>query len=377
MSSQEIEFLEPGKAYDRWVAAQELPVHKGYYVEDLKKLELGRWDPRECHGAFLSLAGQEGISEARVIEIPPGKTLPPFRFAFDEIVFVVEGQGLTTVWGDNSRPKKTFEWQKHSMFMIPRNYTHQFSNMQGDRPARLLHYNCLPLAMSAVPDANFFFNSSYVDPDLVYGQGEEFYSQAKRIQRRADSSRPRGGQGRSQRDYWYGNFFPDMRSWDKLEAHRGRGAGGHAVFCRFPNSSMWVHMSEFPPQTYNKAHRHGPARIIVILAGEGYSIMWEEGKEKIVFPWHEGSVFVPPNRWFHQHFNSGGIPVRYLALHPTKGLAEYSERLENRQRDQIEYPDEEPRVREKFEAELTKRGLKSRMPEEAYKDRSFEWSYDG
>ena len=39
--------------------------------------------------------------------------------------------------------------------------------------------------------------------------------------------------------------------------------------------------------------------------------MWPEGEEKVIVPWQEGSVFVPPNRWFHQHFNVGDAPGRY------------------------------------------------------------------
>jgi len=112
----------------------------------------------------------------------------------------------------------------------------------------------------------------------------------------------------------------------------------------------------------------------VVLAGEGYSIMWKEGQEKVVIPWHEGSVFVPPDRWFHQHFNVGDTPVRYLAFHRTVGDPEYAK---NRQRDQIEYADEEPWIREKFEAELARRELQSIMPDAAYKDRDFEWKYEG
>ncbi len=133
-------------------------------------------------------------------------------------------------------------------------------------------------------------------------------------------------------------------------------------------------MAEFPIQTYKKAHRHGPAAVIVVLAGEGYSIMWKEGQEKVVIPWHEGSVFVPPDRWFHQHFSVGDTPVRYLAFHSTTGGEEY---VKNRQRDQIEYPDEEPWIREKFEAELARRELQSIMPDGAYQDRGFEWKYEG
>ncbi len=69
-------------------------------------------------------------------------------------------------------------------------------------------------------------------------------------------------------------------------------------------------MAVFPALTYKKAHRHRPGAVITILAGEGYSVMWQEGKEKVVIPWHEDSVFVPPDRWFHQHFNTSSSPTR-------------------------------------------------------------------
>jgi hypothetical protein len=90
---------------------------------------------------------------------------------------------------------------------------------------------------------------------------------------------------------------------------------------------------------------------------------------------HEASLFVPPNRWFHQHFNVGGIRARYLAMHPAEQFAGFSEQVTDRQRDQIEYPDEDPFVRQKFEEELGKRGLKSLMPEGAYQDPNYVWSY--
>jgi hypothetical protein len=135
-------------------------------------------------------------------------------------------------------------------------------------------------------------------------------------------------------------------------------------------------MSVFPAQTYKKAHRHGPGFVIVIPGGAGYSVMWPEGQDKVVVPWQEGTVFVPPFRWFHQHFNLGAAPARYLALHPPRGLPGYSEAIDEPMHDQIEYPDEEGSVRERFEAELAKRGLTSRMPGEAYRDRNFEWGYN-
>jgi len=104
--------------------------------------------------------------------------------------------------------------------------------------------------------------------------------------------------------------------------------------------------------------------------------MWEEGKEKVIVPWHEGSVFVPPNMWFHQHFNLGADPARYLAFHAPAVLGVTDERIRDIERDQIEYPKEDASVRQRFEGELAKRNLTTLMPDQAYKQLGYEWDYD-
>lgn len=353
-------------AYDDWVQSLGVPIHQGYHVEDLKTVTVGWWEGRRSNAAFLKLAGQEGVSEVRVTEVPPGESTAPWKIAVDELVYALDGRGITTVWGEG-KTKKVFEWQKHSLFLIPRNHYVQMSNTQGGKPARLLHYNSLPLAMTLIPDAEFFFGNSHFDADIMYGEESSgFYSEAKLVGQPGDSER---------RSFWRGNFFPDMRAWDKLIPFKGRGAGGHVVWVRFPRTPLWNHMSVFPARTYKKAHRHGPGTLVMIVAGEGYSFMWPEGKEKVHIPWHEGSCFVPPNRWFHQHFNLGGAPARYLAFHAPKGAASNSERIEDRARDQIDYAEEDAIIRKTFEGELGKRGLASVMPEQAYKDKTYEWAY--
>ena len=352
--------------YRRWMASVGIPIHKGYYIEDLRRVELGWWAERECNAAFLELAGSEGISEVRVSEIPPGKTLPPLTFALDEVVYVVEGRGLTTTWGADDGTGKTFEWQKHSMFLIPRGRTHQFTNTQGDKPVRLLHYNCLPLVMATVAEPDFYFGKASGELGHLDAGGDDFYSPAIAAQI-SDETLAFGI-----RDIWFGNFFPDMRAWDQLAAHTMRGVGTRAVYVQFPGSEMAAHMSVYPARTYKKAHRHGPSFVIVIPTGDGYSIMWEEGKEKLVFPWTEASLFVPPDRWFHQHFNVGETSARYLAFHPPVQFEGWAETIQDRLKDQIEFPDEDPFVRQKFEEELAKKGLTSMMPEEAYTDRDYQ-----
>ncbi len=365
--------------YERWIESLGVPIYRSYFVDDVRTLALGYWKERGCNAAFLQLSGQEGIAGAYVTEIPPGETLPPFKLAIDDQVYVAQGRGITTIWAGDG-PKKSFEWGKRSMFLLPANTTYQLSNTSGSEAVRLLHANGLPTAMAAVADPAFYLNNPYVNMDLLYGEEGDFYSEAKVI----DGSRLGG----RQRRVWTGNFFPDLLAWDKLEAYRERGAGGSVVFIVFPRSlhashSHPSHMSVFPSRTYKKAHRHGPGVVIIIPGGEGFSILWKEGEEKVVVPWHEGSVFVPPNRWFHQHFNVGAAPARYLAIHPPTGMpvggdhfdgmAVSGEQILDRAGDQIEYPDEDPIVRETFERELAKRGLTSLMPDEAYRDRNYEW----
>ena len=366
--------------YDEWMESIGVPIHRGHYQSDLRTVELGWWEERGCNAAFLQMKGMEGVSEARIVEIPPGVTLPPLKMAIGETVYVLSGSGLATIWAGDG-PKTSFEWGPHAMFHVPRYATARLSNARGDQPARLLHYNYMPMAMTVVPDPDFFFKNTYEEPGLLYGQGEDLYSRAAKavlgagaVDRAAekegasrDESMPAAAHGGAT---WVGNFFPDMAAWDKLSPFRGRGAGGGAVYVRFPNTNMSASMSVFDASMYKKAHLHGPGRVIVIPRGEGYSLLTEPGKEAVVCPWGEAAVFTPPGGWYHQHFNLGTEPARYLKfghLPQLAGAGNY--------RHQIEYPDEAPKVREYFEAELAKRGRETQMPEIVYKDRDYEWDY--
>lgn len=67
--------------HDIWVEDQGVPVHRGYYVEDLRTVEVGWWKARECNAAFIELEGMRGIVEVRVTEIPAGESLRPHKQA--------------------------------------------------------------------------------------------------------------------------------------------------------------------------------------------------------------------------------------------------------------------------------------------------------
>jgi hypothetical protein len=100
----------------------------------------------------------------------------------------------------------------------------------------------------------------------------------------------------------------------------------------------------------------------------------DNDKEKVFVPWGEASVFVPPNQWYHQHFNTGGVPARYLAIARPGTLFDSDEGLHERD---IPYTKEDPEIRHRFEGELAKKGLKTRMPDEVYTNPNFKFKYRG
>ena len=164
------------------------------------------------------------------------------------------------------------------------------------------------------------------------------------------------------------NFVADSVNLPLIEA-KERGAGGGHIRFNMAKGSMNSHISQFPTATYKKGHRHGPGAHVIILSGEGYSLMWPEGEEPTRYEWGPGTLIVPPNMWYHQHFNTGTEPARYLAfkhevvsIRNAQGVpkAWISQRIGG---DQIDYADETPKVRTMFAEELAKHGLKPRMDE--------------
>jgi hypothetical protein len=129
---------------------------------------------------------------------------------------------------------------------------------------------------------------------------------------------------------------------------------------------MNSHISEFPVGTYKKAHRHGPGAHVIILSGSGCSLMWPEGEEPRRYDWQAGSIIISPNMWYHQHFDTGHDPARYLAFtrgrldpqRPGVPKAWISRRVGG---DQVDYADEPRQVRQIFADELAKTGVAPEM----------------
>ncbi len=330
--------------YELWQQEEGLPIARGHSVEDLRGLALGPWKRKGVAGAFVNLVGSGRTCDAYVCEIPPQRQTTAERYLFEELIYVLQGRGATTVWHEGGA-KRTFEWQEGSLFSPPLNSWRQHFNAQGGEPARFVALTDAPQMINRFRNLDFIFNNPFAFSDRFSGEKEYF-----------------SGQGREIGEYrtWESNFIPDIPSF-KLRDRTLRGQGATGIRLHLAANTMSAHIEEYPVGTYPRGHRHGPGAHILILGGEGYSLFWEEGKERIRIDWRPGSLFVPPANWFHQHFNPSPEPARYLALKPW-GFTYKVEDLSKTDQDiksggtQIEYRDQDPEIHALFVEECRKRG---------------------
>jgi oxalate decarboxylase/phosphoglucose isomerase-like protein (cupin superfamily) len=334
--------------YTRWVAQEGLDIISALYVRNLHTVELKPWARRGGRGVFINHDASRTSNDCYVCEIPSGGKLAPQRQLFEEMILILDGRGSTSVWNDAGK-KVTFEWQKGSLFAIPLNAWHQHFNGSGQQPARFVSVTNCPPVMNLYEDEAFIFNSPYEFKNRFAGEPDYF-----------------ANRGEQKGLLLQTNFVADAVNLPLIAA-KERGAGGGHIRFNMARGSMNSHISQFPVGTYKKGHRHGPGAHVIILTGQGYSLMWPEGEEPRRYEWEVGSMIVPPNLWFHQHFNTGKIPARYLAfkhevvsIRNAQGVpkAWISQRIGG---DQIDYADETPVVRTLFAEALAKNGLESKM----------------
>lgn len=343
------EIRQPKTSYEKWVLEEGIPYYRTCFVDDIRTVPLAPWKRKGGDAAFINLSDQQ-LHNSYICEIPPGGELKPQKQLFEEMILIISGHGATSIWTEQTK-KQTFEWQEGSLFAIPLNAWHQHFNGQGDRPVRYIAVTSAPSVINLFHNTDFIFNAPYEFRDRYAGQEDYFSGKGKDV----------GGHARET------NFVADVRQYE-LKKVEARGRGVEIIAFELAENTMCSHLSQWPVGTYKKAHRHGPGAHIIILKGTGYSLLWPEGKQKQKFDWKPWSLLGPYDMWFHQHFNTSNEPVRFLAMrwgsvkygtgYNVEGVATSLREGGN----QIEYEDEDAEVREIFDGDLKKNGVKSQMP---------------
>lgn len=359
--------------YRRWIESERIPIYEGFYIEDLAALELKPWARVGGKGAYVVLDGMAGTDDSYVLELASGEGTIPKRHIFEEVVYVLSGQGETVVW-QKGRQKQQFTWQEGSLFSVPLNAWHQYVN-RGESLARLVGVTTAPVVLDLFHNSDFVFNTDYAFRDRY--DGEEGYFHRSRWFRYEGLK----GVNPDQLASIETSVVEDIR---KLELKLfPRGEGNSYAFLQMADNAIAPHIASWEIGVYSKAHRHGPGSIIILIEGNGHSLVWNgpvhysKGNPHHRVDWHVGSMFVPPLYYFHQHFNTGNSPGRFVAIgwvgrkYRVDGLGtETHVQPVTHIREggnQIDYEDEDPLVREMFEEELKKSGVKSRMPPVKYR----------
>jgi quercetin dioxygenase-like cupin family protein len=311
------------------------------------------------------MKGRGDFANMFVLEIAPGKSTAPQRHLYEEVVYVLEGSGSTQLeFSDGT--KRSFEWGARSLFAIPLNARHRHFNASGRERALLVSTTNLPMVLNVFHSEAFVFGSEF---DFVERAGKKEYFAGE-----GDLITVRPGN-----HMWETNFVPDLAAIE-LKSWGDRGAGGTNIMFVLADGTMHAHISEMPVGTYKKGHRHGPSFHVMCVTGQGFSLMWYEGDQDFRrIDWKHGVVLAPGDRQFHQHFNTGPRPARYLAT--AMGGLRYPTTTANRVSllgakegdkpavsksvkeggDQIEYEDQDPRIHAEWLDEMKAAGVEPRM----------------
>jgi quercetin dioxygenase-like cupin family protein len=328
--------------YAGFIETEGVPITRSLAINDLEAIAVEPWERTGGLGAYVLLDGR-GHADSFVTEILPGGELKDQRHLYEESVFVVSGSGRTELWNDSGH-SASFNWETGAVFAIPLNVHYKHINRDSNAPARLYSITNQPLMIDL-----------FRDPEFIYGCDQDFQTRFNpTITDFAKPAQPGGytddPKAVSTGLPFEGNLVPSAYDVD-LPPAPYRGANGGLLSLELANSSIGSHISEFPSRTYKKAHRHGAGAHVILLKGTGYSLLWKGDEEPVKVDWQRGTVIVPPENVFHQHFNTGETPARYLALRFSGRKSPFPNGATPAQ---IEYEDENPKIKKLFEAEISR-----------------------
>ncbi|GIH19763.1 hypothetical protein [Rugosimonospora africana] len=336
-------------AYEQWCVDQDVPIVRGFYVADLTEVKTSEWASKGAAGAIIKLDGADETNGSFVLKVDRGEATTWARHVYEELFYVVSGRGTVELRRDGHTVRH--EWAPGAVFAPPLNVDYR---LVADSDTTLYCVNGAPPVMNLFHDSRFADENPFEFPDrwAASDAPESYFDSRGRLWKRPDGA-----------GVWETTWIDDVNTFE-LPMLARRGGDGKMVTFQLGDGSLIAHISQFPSGQYKKAHRHGPGANIVILGGEGYSLLWQrDGEDPQRVDWGPNSIFVPPDMWWHQHFNSGREPARYVALRwgSRKYLInhKYEGTLVDRRDggNQIEYDEQSPVIDELFIAECARHGV--------------------
>jgi quercetin dioxygenase-like cupin family protein len=294
----------------------------------------------------VELEGAADSNSAFLVSLQPDQATTWRHHMFEIMVYVAGGRGVTEV--KKGTQTATCKWGPGSVFPIPLNQ--QYRHISTSDGASLYCVNSAPLVMNLYHNDAFTWESDFGFDDRFDGS-EAYYSGLGSMWHLKNSPLR----------VWETNFVENSRTLP-LPPLPERGPGNSTICFEMGQGTLASHISEFPVG-YKRAHRHGPGAHVILLSGHGYSLLWQDHfDDHVRVDWQANSVVVPPNMWWHQHFNITGEPARYLALkwgsQRFRLDHSYDRSVPNGKSKgfQLEPDEDDPRVKQMFDRELADGG---------------------
>lgn len=267
------------------------------------------------YGASIARVGEGRLhqQDATVVEIPPGGKVAPHRHLFEEVIYIISGQGQTLMWNQEGGKKERYEWKAGDLLSPSLNAFHEHINTS-DKPARYISITSAPVML------NIFH-------DPVFLAGVKDYSFEDRWQKGITQKAeyfPDGTPGSEELRMSVGHLLPNIvgRELKQLRAGtRGirllpEGDGDMAGNRLF---EMQVHekkAEEYADEEGERMHKHPWEVAYIVLEGAGYSLLKKDkdGAPQRRVNWQKGDLFIVESNEWHENHPQDNATTRYLQV---------------------------------------------------------------
>ena len=320
--------------YEHWFQENKdkMPTFEGLVIQDARTEPLAHWEDMGVDGLYIKMADYQ-ITDGWILEIPPGGKTNPKRELFEIGMYFFGGPGHIMIQQEGNRPQRV-DFGYRTLYSVPLNVQYQVFN-DSDEPIRLVAVTSFPFTMNSFDNEEFARANPFPFRDRY--DTEEDYTTVSEHTGPNDTVT---------------NLVEDALEFE-LDAYDHRGKGTTNMHWRMSgNTIIDMHVSEMPGGVYKKAHRHSSDAFILLTSGEGYSLTWPEGRyeDRVRVDWHEGTIFVPPIYWYHQHLNPHPTDsARYLAINAPPIVINLGLRFNNQLEEDL------PEIEAEFKSEVEKR----------------------
>lgn len=321
--------------YEHWFAANKdkMPNYAGLVIQDARTEPLPRqWDQFGVKGMYIKMADYQ-ITDGWLLEIPAKGQIKTQKHMFEAGIYFFGGPGHIILQQKGKRPQRV-EFKYRTLFSVPLNVQYQIFN-DSDKPVRLVAVTSFPFSINSTNNEKYVWENDFAFTDR-YDAEENFATYSEHVGKNDTVT----------------NVVPDAVEFE-LDSYDQRGKGTTNMHWKMAgNAIIDMHVSDMPAGVFKKAHRHSSDAFILLTSGKGYSITWPEGRyqDRVRVDWQEGTIFVPPIYWYHQHYNPEPEgSARYMAINAPPIVVALGLRFN----DQLEI--DLPEVEAEFKAELEKR----------------------